>query len=63
MLPVYLTIFFLPSHIKEQLPLSRNHQFQLILKDNKLAFESNHDPSLTVIMKPNNIHIQSQSIF
>lgn len=59
MLPVYLTIFFLLSHIKEKLSLSWNHQFQLILKENKLAFESHSDPSLTVIMKLDNTHIHS----
>ena len=63
MLPVYLTIFFLLSHIKVQLSLSRNHQFQLILKENKLAFESHSDPSLTVIMKLDNTHIQPSLLF
>ena len=63
MLPVYLTIFFLLSHIKEKLSLSRNHQFQLTLKENKLAFESHSDPSLTVIMKLDNTHIHSATIF
>lgn len=62
MLPVYLTIFFLLSHIKEQLSLSRNHQFQLVLKENKLALERHSDPLLTIIMKLD-INIQSPSIF
>lgn len=56
-LPVFLTIFFLLSHIKEQFPLSRNYQFQLIFKENKLAFESHSEPSLTKVMKLDNIHI------
>lgn len=63
MLPVYLTIFFLLSHIKEQFSLSRNHRFQLLLKENKLAFESHSDPSLTNVMRLDNMHIWSRSIF